>query len=609
MTPLDRAMLEEADAMATLTPDACEYLRDLARKLDAARHGQTSELVREAAAFLSWSSQTVYRQLARVAGWSSGRKARSDKGSTCVSTEALVKIASAQRESIRDTLKQTMHTPASRGVMEQNGQHYGVSNGHINRLLRDRKLNVATQLRAKPVQHLRAPHPNHTHEVDPSLCLVYYLKGKQYIIRDREFYKNKLDGLAQVKFKCYRYVLYDKASATIIPWYTEARGEDQHSLFQFLMFAWGRQEGRPFHGVPRFLFWDKGSANGATAIHSLLEALDVQPLEHETGNPRAKGGVENGNNLVETQFESRLRFEPVHDVVALNRAAAAWANAYNANLIPNQDTRLKRPGLERPEARYDLWQLIAQEQLRLLPSESVCRALMTSRAEERKVQGDQTITFRHPAADRSAIYSLRGLDGINVGDKVEVRALVYGECAVQVRVPRYDGEMLVYRIEPMTEFDRFGQDLHGAVIGDEYKRARKTDAEHAATLMDQAAYPGLNADEIKAARNRKAVPFDNKLNAHGYLQEVDIPTRLPRRGSEIETPAHATASVARLSAEEVMFRVVREIGRYLSPEEHAFMAQRYADGAPEDQIKALIAQFQTPPAPEPARAAGGMRMV
>ena len=46
------------------------------------------------------------------------------------------------------------------------------------------------------------------------------------------------------------------------------------------------------------------------------------------------GGVEGANNLVETQFESRLRFDPVHSVDQLNAAASAWAEAFNANAIP-----------------------------------------------------------------------------------------------------------------------------------------------------------------------------------------------------------------------------------------------------------------------------------
>lgn len=597
--------------MAALSPEACDYVRQLARRLDDAEHGSGTAMVREAGGFLGLSVQSVYRHLKAVAGWSSGRKARSDKGSTSVSAEALVTLGAAQREAIRANGKQTLFTTTARGILEQNGHSFGVSNGQLNKLMRDRKLNVAAQRVADPVQALRAPHPNHTREIDPSLCLVYYLKGRQYIMRDDEFYKNKLDRIAQIKFKVYRYVDYDRASACVVPWYTEAAGEDQHNLFKFLMFSWGQQQGRPLHGVPYHLLWDKGSANQSAAVRSLLDALGVNHITHEAGNARAKGGAENGNNIVETQFESRLRFQPVENVEQLNAASFAWANAYNANLIPGQDTRLRRPGLAAPVARYDLWQLITAEQLRVLPPVDVCQAFMRSKEEERQVKPDLSITFRHPAAERTLPYSLRGFDGINVGDTVMVRGLIFGDCAIQVQVLRYDGEPLLYRVEPNIEFDAFGQRTDAAEIGAEYKRTAKTQAEHAATAMDEAAYPGMTADEVKAARAKRATPFDGKLNSHGYLQDVAMPVYMPRLGSAIETPAHAApAGPELIDAVTAMLRIVSAIGRNLSAEENAFFMKRYGGGVPEDQVAALIAQYQAPSvAEEPIRAAGGLRVV
>lgn len=602
-------MLEARNEMAALSPEACEYVRNLAVRLNAAGHGGVTPLILEAAKFLGVSVQTVYRHLKTAAGWSSGRKPRSDKGSTSVSMDVLVDLGATQRMAVRENSKQTLFTTTARGMLQENGREFSVSNGQLNRLLRDRKMNVGAQRVATPVQALRAPHPNHTHQVDPSLCLVYYLKGRQYIIRDDEFYKNKLDKIAQVKFKVYRYVCYDRASATLIPWYTEAAGEDQANLFRFLMFSWGLQEGRPMHGVPRFMLWDKGSANQSAAIKSLLDALGVTHLTHEAGNARAKGGVENANNIVETQFESRLRFQPVDDVEQLNAAAFAWANAYNANLIPGQDTRLRRTGLVAPVARYDLWQLITVEQLRVLPSVEVCQAFMRSKEEERQVRPDLSISFRHPVAGRSMQYSLRGLDGINVGDKVVVRALVYGDNAVQLQVPRYDGEALLYRVEPTMDFDQFGQQADAAEIGAEFKSAAATEAERAALSMDSAAYPGMSADAVKAARSKRVTPFEGKLNAHSYLQEVRMPAYLPRSGSEIETPAHTASNGPELlDAVSAMLRIVNAIDRHLTPEENAFFMRRYADGVQEDQINVLIDQYRAPAA-EPMRAAGGLRSV
>lgn len=591
-----------------LTPAVCDYMRELARKLDAAPHTGRGQLIGDAAGFLGMSDKTVYRHLKSVAGWSSGRKCRADKGSTSVPADTLMTLATMQREAVRDNGKQTMFVPVARSVLEANGLGVDVSNAHLAKLLRERGLNVTAQRQAAPVQKLRYPHPNHTHQVDPSLCLVYYMNGRQRIMEDREFYKNKLENFAKVQFKVFRYVAWDGASGSVVPWYTEAAGESQASLFDFLMHIWAKQEGRLFHGVPKVLIWDKGSANTSHAIKSLLASLEVEAITHEAGNSRAKGGVENANNIVETQFESRLRFEPVNSVAELNAAAQAWAEAYNANLIPGQDTRLRREGMAAPVARYDLWQRITSEQLRLLPEVEVCRALMTGKEETRQVKAGLTISYKHPKAERTQVYKLTGFPGVNVGGMVTVRPLVYGEQAVQVTVERFDGEPLVYRAIPELDYDEYGNPLSAAVPGEGYKSHADTPAEVASKQMDALAYPDQDAAK---ARQKKAVPFGGHIKAHSYLQDVEMPSFLQRPGTEIETPAHAVpAAPELLDSVTVMLRIRSELGRNLSAEEHAFMSVRFADGVPEDQAAALIDQFKQPiEDAEPIRAVGGLRAV
>ncbi|MDH4869842.1 transposase family protein [Pseudomonas sp. BN515] len=589
-----------------MTPDIQEYLMGLARRLEASDWGGRGVVMADAEEFLGWSQATIYRNLKAVCGWKSERKARSDKGSTSVAGEALQMLGAMQRESLRDNGKQTLFTTTARSILEQNGIHLGVSNAHLNRLIAARSLNVASQRQVDPVQSLRAPHPNYLHEVDPSLCLVYYLKGRQHIMREREFYKNKLENFAKVKLKVWRYVLYDRASGALATWYCESAGESQHALFEFLMYAWSKQEGRLLHGVPKFLLWDKGSANTSNAIKNLLKHLDVEPLEHKAGNARAKGGVEVGNNIVETQFESRLRFQPVNDIAELNAAAQAWAEAYNANLVPNQDTRLRRAGMVEPVARYDLWQLIRAEQMRLLPPVDVCRALMTSREVERKVNPDLTIQFKHPSAEASAYYSVRGLDGITVGSFVSICSLVYGECAIQVEVPRYDGETLVYRLEPIRDYDVFGQRLDAAVPGQEFKSQPETAIEHAAKAMDELAYPGQDADQ---ARVKNVTPFGGQLDAHQHLKQVEHPTYLQRQGSTIETPEHLRSDVPKLSAMQAMLRIAQAIGRNLTAQENSWLRSTFKDGVPEDQVNALIEQFTRPAVVPPASNVTGLRAV
>ncbi|GKT19749.1 hypothetical protein AVHY2522_23615 [Acidovorax sp. SUPP2522] len=54
--------------MAALSPEACDYVRQTARRLDTAQHGGATAIVQEAAAFLGLSVQTMYRHLKSVAG-------------------------------------------------------------------------------------------------------------------------------------------------------------------------------------------------------------------------------------------------------------------------------------------------------------------------------------------------------------------------------------------------------------------------------------------------------------------------------------------------------------------------------------------------------------
>lgn len=577
-----------------IAPNIREYLNNVAIKLDNVGHGQRGPILDEAQTFLGYSRQTIYRQLKKVCGWSSERKARTDKGKMTVSSESLLALATMSRESVRDNGKQTMFTTTARGILEQNGHEINVSNATLNRLMRQRKINVKAQQVANPVQSLRALHPNHVHEIDPSLCLIYYMKNKQHIMRDRDFYKNKLGNYAKVKYKVWRYTLYDKASGMIIPWYVEAAGENQHSLFQFLMFAWGKQDGRLFHGVPQLLYWDKGSANTSSAIKNLLDHLEVKYLEHEAGNARAKGGVENANNIIETQFESRLKFQPVSSIDELNQAALNWAEAYNANRLPGQDTRLRRIGLAEPISRQSLWQHITAEQLRILPSVEICQALMASREQERQVKADLTINFKHPQADSSLIYSLKGLDGITVKDKVSVRSLVYGDCAIQIEVQRYDGESLIYRIEPDRNFDQFGQRLDAPVIGEEYKSKGDTEIEQAAKAMDQVAYPDMTEDELKKAKQKQITPFAGKLNTLSYLDDINHPAYFEQKGNEIETPEHLKPAITTLTLTAALMRITSSIGRRLTIDENKWLSARYQDGVPEDSLDSLIRTFTTP---------------
>lgn len=552
-----------------------DYLRGLANRLEAAGHGDKGALLAEARALYGWSQNKLYAELARQAGWTSGRKARADKGRTRVPESTVEFVAALSRGSVRANGKQTMFTPVAGSIAAANGHAVDVSTRQLNRLIRDRRMGVAQTREARAPVRLRSLHPNHVHQVDPSLCLVYYLRGEQRIIRDDAFYKNKLEGLAKVAFKCWRYVLYDHASGLVLPWYVEAAGESPLNLFRFLMFAWGRQPGRRFLGVPRILMWDKGSANTATAVKNLLAALEVEGITHAPGNARAKGGVEGGNNLVETQFECRLRFEPVHSAEELNRAAGTWAEAWNANLIPGQDTRLHRDGLQ-PVARYDLWQRIREEELRLLPPVEVCQAFLEGKTVTRKVARDLTIGYAHPRAEGSRRYDLAGLAGICAGDVLEVSPLLFGDCAISLSVPRHDGEPIKYRLEPLAEErDGFGFPLGAPVIGERYAARPDSDADRAGKRLDALLYPEMDAAAMARAKRDNVAPMGGAVNAHSHLAEIEIPDALLRRGTEIALQAIQFEERPMSVAETA--EALRALG-VERPDLYAWLAQHYPEG-------------------------------
>jgi len=580
-----------------------DEIRALARQLDQAGHRQKGELVQAFMDKFGWSRAKVYKQLEAI-GWSSGRKVRADRGTTKQDMVALQAVSAAIKYGVRENGKATMQTPNAISMLSQNNMQISVSASRINTLLRERQMDLAAQKRDTPAQEMQSLHPNHVHQVDPSLCLVYYLPdGTQHIMRDDEFYKNKLENIAKIKLKVWRYTLTDHYSASIVVRYYQAKGESQANLFDFLLYAWSKKPGTVLHGVPKIILWDKGSANTAGAIKNALKSLDVRAIEHKAKNPRAKGSVENGNNLVECLFESRLRFEPVENVDQLNASAEAWFNAYNANAIPNYDARLKRKYMAVPQVRYGLWQTIRKEQLRELPDVEVCRMLLSGSDVEREVSQTLQVSFKHPATKQREFYDVSTIPGIYVKQLVKVSPLIYGNAQVMVSFENYKGEETSYILEPIKADRRSGFASTAAVIGDEFKSAPDTVVEHASKASDRLAFPGLNQEETEKAKARGDTPFGG-LDAHSHLKHVSSPDFMDRPGEMLNVPNRLQLEAKPLSSMELKIKLRAMLGRALTPEDNAILREKYAEGALESQVEEVIAALNNPSAPTLKLAAG-----
>jgi hypothetical protein len=527
------------------------------------------------------STAKAYKML-KEAGWSSGRKRRKDAGTTSLGAEELKTIANMQKISQRKNGKVTMPVTVARSILQAQGVDVNVSNSRIRELLRKEQLAAKDLKVPTPHQRMRSEHPNQIHLTDPSNCLLYFSpNGKQKIVDDHEHYKNK-NFYEDGKLNCLRYVLTDHFSASICVSYYEAAGETALNMYNFLLYAWGMKDDPlyVFHGIPKMLVWDCGTGNTAHTITTALKALRVQTFSHLPGNPRGKGQVENANNIVETQFESRLRFEPVHSLDELNAAAERWCAAYNANMLPHQDTRLNRNGIA--SSRHVLWQKIRPEQLKELPDLEICRKIYEAKIEGRKVGGDLSISFVHPMTKRSMRYSLAHLPGILVGQNVNVQPVLVDAEPLILVTYEFKGEPAIHECKPIA-YDAAGFDVDAPVYGKEYKRLPDTVREK-------------NAKEL-AAQTDGTVPlaFSEKgdgLKAHSYIN-AESPFIKQRTGEQISVPDHVTLHDILISGFEFVKRVSARLG--FTPDgllDH--VKREYPEGVPESLVEVTAKEYEEP---------------
>ena len=584
---------------AQLSPDMLQQLFALRDLLNAAPRGEQTAQVEAFAHHIGKSVNTVWVWLKSHAGYESGRKKRADAGNTRIAGATVTAIAAMKRECVRGNGKKTMPTPIAMNIAHENGMEVNLSKARINAIMREQRLDAASVMGARNTIQLRTEHPNHVHQIDPSLCIIYYMGGKQRIMRDEEFYKNKLENFAKVTLKVWRYVRYDHASGSVDMRYFEAAGENQHSLFEFLLWTWGKQEHRVSHGIPKILLWDKGSANTSNAIKNLLDALGVDHQTHQAGHAWAKGGVEQANNLVETHFESRLRIEPVESVAQLNASAEKWVRDHCANAIPHVECRVKRASGELL-VRDDLWQLILRHPgaLIAMPDRKVCAYFLHGAEQSRQVR-NLRISFVHPELGKSHQYDLTAWAEF-LGNNVQVKVwpLLLKDGAVRVEIARIGGEPLLIEVPAVTVFDEYGRDINAQMIG-EFSRAATTADEAADQRLAQAAY-GAEAtrDTAEASRAKQARPFahlnDGKgLVAHSHLGQAELPQRLLPNATPLDTADIAAARGNKVEFPPLsLVEFSKSMGRDWQASFAAVVTQRYPDKRiPSSEVDALKARL------------------
>lgn len=415
-----------------------------------------------------WSRAKFFNIL-KAAGWTSGRKSRKDKNEVkCgLSKDQIDLAASVIYNSKRKTDKIIMPTWKAIEVLEDNGviERGQVSVGTLNRLMRQRGIARQDLLAPESTVQLRSLHPNHVHQLDASVCVQYDFGGRKGRLMDRnmqmEYYKNKPQFWKKVKKVLIRYLLTDHYSGAFFAWYYFVHGEDTASLLDFTLRAWAKKPEPtkyPFHGVPKILMVDRGSANMSHAYNSFLEKLGVRLVDHVPGRANVNGQVEGMHSFWERAFESELSLEKAENIEELNARALDYAMYLNA-IRKHKRTQATRSGF---------WaSMIRPEQLRELPPREVCLALAASQPYTAVIGANKTIAFKLPNANRSRKYIISG--PLQKGDQVTVIIKPFDlvDGIPNIDVADKNGEVFP---ASMIQTDAAGYKVDAPVIGEEYGR-------------------------------------------------------------------------------------------------------------------------------------------
>ena len=559
-----------------------DYLRQIAAELTEAGHGKRGPIIKRACEYLTVSNAELYRRLAKV-GFTSGRKTRSDKGNTIVSLEAAELVGGMVINAASKTGKKRMSIKLALEVAQDSGKAPGVSAATISRIMKQNMCHPA-QL-AMPTAHTRqrSLHPNHVWQIDASVCVVFYLNHKAglHVMDEREFYKNKPANLKKIeKDRVIRYVLTDHTSGSIYHEYFW-RSENVENLTNFFFSCIQKRSLKePMHGVPFILYVDKGTANTSGMFKNLMTRLDVEFIAHATNNSRAKGSVEQANNLIETNFESLLSFRSVDSIEELNAFANEWRIMFNET---KTHSRTKR-------TRNQVWNMIRPEQLRIAPSIELCRELVTTTPITRTVKGDLTVQHTVKGYDEK-FYSVKHIPDIFVGAKVDVVVNPYRAPDIDVLTTNEHGEQVIYTCVP-DQLDIFGQ-LHDApVIGQEIQSMPNSKIDESRNRIMKQAFNANTQAEVDKALKKRTPAYQGQIDVTAHITKHDVPEYLPRAGQQMDIQKQKN-QLPPLNYIQAAKQIKGLVGDAWTAEHMGMLKKEYSDGnVPQEDIPHWVDRIQ-----------------
>ncbi len=568
-------------------------LAEVARVLpawEAADHGAKGALVTATCERLGISVATYHRTALRITGRT--RKRRSDAGQMYMTREDAVLLSAYLMASFRRNGKQLASLTEAVRILRDNGyiradridtgtgEIAQLSDSTIARALRAYNLHPDQLLAPRPHTPMQTLHPNHLWQMDASVCVVYYMQQGAEIreMSEAEYYTGKLENFEKIKGQMViRYLLTDHYSGALRGGYVLGAESGIHAADHLIqaMQQPGDLRGT-MYGVPAMLMVDPGSAVTGDLFRRLCRRLGINLIVNKRKNPRAKGQVEGGHNIIETHFEAGLKHlsRQIGGLDDLNAYYGMWERHWNAKRIHS------RHG----QTRQDMWLTITPTHLVLPPAVEICRDLATNKPEMRTVRGDLTVEFR------GKIYDVDGIPGANVKAKLDIHVNPWRAGEAVVIDEDENGREIHY---PLAEKSKNAAGFYAdaAIIG-EHPVARKDTAvdrnrKEVERLITGKSHPD---DTAKALEDKNLVPIAAlRIDPLKRERETELPAVLPRHGTELDIAAPRGETL--LPMIEVLIRLRGALDRNLSAEENNFLSKRFGSGASEEQLARLIEQF------------------
>ncbi|ENX58180.1 MULTISPECIES: integrase catalytic domain-containing protein [Acinetobacter] len=562
-----------------------EYLKEVKQKLETSGFGSKDEIVSEAAAFLSIGRNELYRRLKAI-GYTTGRKTRSDKGKSVVDADTAKLIGGLVYEATRANGKRTTSIKGALKIAQANGVAPDVSAATIGRRMKQ-ELCHPTMLEAPtPHQNQRSLHPNHVWELDASTCILFYLP-KEGGVRDMhpsEFNKNKPENLKRIeKDMVTRYVITDHYSGNVYLEYVRG-SESAQNLINIMLNAMQRRDNKnPMHGVPMIIYTDKGSAMTSGLFTNLLDRLDIQIIDHAKGNARAKGQVEKHQDIIECEFEGRIKYmkDKITTLSQLNAFASKWTAHFNETSVHSRTGK----------TRNAVWQTIKPEKLRIAPPIELCKELVTTKPESKTVTGN--LRVKHTINGYGSYeYDVSHVWGVHVKAKFDVVVNPFRAPCIDLLGTDEHGNPMVYTIEP-DQMDLIGGWNESATIIGETPRAKAdSQLDKVRKEIRQKAYNVNTDEEVEKAIKQRKGAFSHIIDPMADVNQTVVPDYLPRAGEQMTTPDQRR-QVAPVNLIQAAKQIRGVVGDLWTHDHYKALQKSFPTGeVPQEVIPEIIAGIQ-----------------